>query len=134
MEFVYAELRKELITTWYGNKLNEDELGMLSKNTAYLFGDNLRVACEQYIRYGIKPNSKYKYGTPPVHPEYGYYNEKLFNPYLLRDDLMAVGFKECRLYGPSGYSRSDITRLVFNALPLRVKYYINSSFVVIAKK
>lgn len=134
VEFVYRDIRKELINKWYQNALDRTTIEMLADNTSYLFGDKLRAACERYVRDGVMPSSPYVYATPPIHPEFGYYNERLFNPYHLRKRLLQIGFQECRLSVPSGHSRGMLTRLAFNALPLRLQYRIQPSFVVMAIK
>lgn len=134
IEFVYRDLRRDLIAKWFGDVVDGETIEMLADTTANLYGDGLREACEGYLKAGTRPASRYVYATPPIHPELGYYNERLFHPYRMREELLGIGFRSCRLGVPTGHSRGALTRMAFGVLPLWAQYRIQPSFVVLAQK
>ena len=79
VEFVYKDLRRKLITEWFGDKLNAPDIDALTENTAYLYGVTLREACQQFLSSRELPRHRYKYGTTPINPEHGYFIEKAFD-------------------------------------------------------
>ncbi|MDA1349455.1 MAG: class I SAM-dependent methyltransferase [Chloroflexi bacterium] len=133
VEAAYKDIRRDLIRQWVADR-TEDEIEVLAENTAYMHGDALRQAVEESDSNGKMPDSPYKSGTPPIHPVGGYFMERTFNPYQLREDLLGLGFRKCSLYGGVGLSKPKYLRPLIALIPLRYKYMRSSGFKVAAIK
>lgn len=134
VEAAYKDIRRDLIREWVGDGRTEGEIEALVENTAYMHGDALRRAVEESGSTGEMPDSRYKVGTPPIHPIGGYFMERTFNPYHLRKDLLGLGFRKCSLYGGVGLSKPRYLRPLIELIPLRYKYMRSSGFKVVATK
>ena len=134
VESVYKDLRKNMISDWLGNNIDQDQVEELAENTSYLYGDELKRVVKDSASSGKLPNSPYKLGTPPIHPIGGYYMERTFNPYQLKKDLLNIGFSKCRLYGGVGLSKPKYLRPLISMIPLRYKFMRNHDFKVVATK
>ena len=133
VEWVYRDLRRDFIRQWFP-VIENDEVETLADNTAYLFADSLREAVQRYLSTGELPEQRYQRGTPPIHPQWGYYMERVFNPYALKEQLLGIGFRKCVLYGGNGVFRPWYLRLLIGLIPLRVKYALRPHFAIIAIK
>lgn len=134
VQAVYKDLRKDIISELLGNNIDNARVEELAQNTSYLHGDELKRAVEDSASTGKHPNSPYKLGTPPIHPIGGYFMEKTFNPYQLKEDLLNVGFSKCRLYGGVGLSKPKYLRPLISMIPLRYKFMRSHDFKVVAIK
>ena len=88
-ELEYKSLRKTAIKKLLGK--NQDALAeILSEKTAGLYGDEITVAVDEYLKYGKITCKVFSKSRNPIS---GIYLEREFNPFLLETILHKNGFR-----------------------------------------
>ena len=101
IEYVYSDLRENYIRERFSDELEENEIITLKDRTIYLYGDQIKEACETILSQEsiLKINIMLK---KLMHPNiHGYLMEKLFDP-ILKNKLLTIGFKKITLLGLVG--------------------------------
>lgn len=73
--------------------LNDEELRLLSSNTAYMTRTEIVEAARCYVEKKVVPKSRYTPDRCPIQPETGHTMESLLCPFSMRNMLNDLGFK-----------------------------------------
>jgi ubiquinone/menaquinone biosynthesis C-methylase UbiE len=112
----YVERRRTIIRGAFPD-LSEDVVERLSRGTCYMTRAQVIAACGRFVEAGVFPESFYSFGGRcPVEPETGQFIENLLDPFALRAELEAIGFRvRVRAYF-GGESRGGLVKLANDAL------------------
>lgn len=88
----YVEGRQRILREAFPS-LNDEEVELLGRNTAYMTGDEVVRTGQRYVDERHMPTSRYTGERCPVQPETGHVMEALLCPYDLKDNLDRLGFR-----------------------------------------
>ncbi len=97
------------------NDLAPETVNFLARLTSGYTREQLIQACQNYLHYGVVPNSIYRFGVTPVDPDSGNYQERLIHPFGLVRQLTQNGFR-ARVYTYFGGAGGNKTILLINQI------------------
>jgi SAM-dependent methyltransferase len=131
VDLPYEQHRKDLISEWHPDISDTDAL-KFAENSAYMWGDDLKQAANNFVETNVLPTSPYKSGTPPVQPVHGYLMEKQFNALQMKTELRQMGFSSIKVFNTVGFGRSAWMRFILRLIPVGIKLRFRPGFMLLA--
>lgn len=136
VEKPFVEMRREMIRGAFPH-LSDEELDMLSRQTAGLWGDEVVHAVRAYVERGEAPGRPWDGETCPLDPVNGYYIERLLDPLELGASIRRRGFRvRVRPYmgGARGGLVHRINEMATQPALARLVLPFTPSFRILARK
>jgi 2-polyprenyl-3-methyl-5-hydroxy-6-metoxy-1,4-benzoquinol methylase len=117
-------------------QLTNDQVDFLALHTSGMVEAEITSAVRRYVERGIEPQSIYEPGTVPVEPYMAQVNERMFDPFELRDQVERHGFSAQATGYWGGGSGKPALRAANRALPALSRITIPTSrgFRIIATR